>query len=102
MKHGHFLIVPVSMPTLGLKAFWGIVLNQSGRTSTAGNGRGRMPSSAGKQRNVSVIRFVWSIAHYRERIAAAIRNHTKFMPPCAPIPVFDQGVPRSAFADSES
>jgi hypothetical protein len=37
-----------------LNAFCGIALNQSGKPSTASNGRGRMDSSSGGQRNVMV------------------------------------------------
>src|ERR1700681_4628522 len=54
MKGGHFLTVICSVCTMSLNAFVGIVLNQSGIPSTAGIGRGRIASSSGGQRNVTV------------------------------------------------
>src|SRR5262245_61227416 len=50
MTGGHFLMVGTSSPLIGLKAFCGKALNQSGRPRTAGMGRGRIPSSSGGQR----------------------------------------------------
>src|SRR5258708_1954788 len=61
MKGGHFLTVECSACRVVLKAFCGIVLNQSGSPSTAGNGRGRIDSSSGGQRNVIVRRLDSSI-----------------------------------------
>jgi hypothetical protein len=52
-----------------LKAFCGIVLNQSGSPSTAGIGRGRIGSSSGGQRKVIVIVLISSIAASWARIA---------------------------------
>ncbi len=54
MKGGHFLTVICSACTMSLKAFAGMLLNQSGMPITAGIGRGRIASSSGGQRNVIV------------------------------------------------
>src|SRR5580704_7049574 len=54
MNGGHFLTVICSLCTMSLKAFAGMLLNQSGIPITAGIGRGRTASSSGGQRNVIV------------------------------------------------
>jgi len=69
MKGGHFLTVICSVPSTVLKAFWGIVLNQSGSPSTAGIGRGRIGSSSGGQRKVIVVALISSIAASWAQIA---------------------------------
>src|SRR5579863_8436797 len=62
MKGGQRFTVSVSLPMVRSKAFAGMDLNHSGSPCTAGIGRGSTFSSAGGQRNVRVIGFVWSMS----------------------------------------
>src|SRR5262249_38067322 len=98
MKLGHFLTVWVSIPKLGLKTQCGIVLSHSGRPSTAGNGRGTMVSSPGRQRNFNFIAVAWSMAHFPKHgkeCRAYVRNVTEIYDPplCAPIVSTNQALP---------
>src|ERR1043166_9529060 len=54
MNGGHFLMVRYSPFRSGLKALGGKALNQSGRPSAAGIGRGKSPASSGGHRNVTL------------------------------------------------
>src|SRR6478752_5614694 len=54
MTGGHFLMVRYSPFRCGLKALGGRVLNQSGRPSAAGIGRGKSPASSGGHRKVTL------------------------------------------------
>src|ERR1700720_1449103 len=78
MNGGHFLTVICSVCRTVLKAFCGIVLNQSGSPSTAGIGRGRIGSNSGGQRNVTVmgLMLVWSIIGFR---AGPGRGHCGYL-----------------------
>src|SRR6266571_7677117 len=60
MNGGHRLTVWLGSPSDGLKAFCGIALNQSGRPSTAGIGRGSTDSSSGGQLKMMVLLSAWS------------------------------------------
>src|SRR3954453_8094374 len=54
MTGGHFLMVRYSSFRSGLTALGGRALNQSGRPSAAGIGRGKSPASSGGHRNVTL------------------------------------------------
>src|SRR5690348_16391809 len=90
MNGGHFLTVRVSPPTVGLNAFCGSALNQSGSPCTAGTGRGMTFSSPRGQRNVKVISVVaasiWAfIGEFPRRLAQRLDELTALSPvPSAP------------------
>src|SRR5262245_32651753 len=85
MTGGHFLIVGIS-PEIPLWLFSGRALNHSGRPRTAGTGRGRIASSSGGQRKMTLC---WSASsmgfpighgcHVRLRLARSRRDNGSLM-----------------------